>query len=303
MAPRGVEYQVVCDTEKELLKLLDDFPSLKMSLEPYPTSIHLGPTFDYLPWARHIFTLTIAHRRIILHRGYLGRSFTDPKFKPSHRACLDAVRAILKERRRLLPALYDRTWEIAQQTVTAGVVLVSEFRSASRDSLRSDQERTKLRQDVEDLVTILEKDSNAVAERGRALLKKLIEATATPTEQELATSSTSLVIPVATGPLIATSTQNAQSNVDFSLEAYPEFQTSFNEAFTVRLSLARSRVLEYSLMSMRSTPDRRTSLSGLFLTYGVKSCFKELCLMRTPCRAIWSSMKVVKGVERGCSEE
>ncbi|EXJ81619.1 hypothetical protein A1O1_07684 [Capronia coronata CBS 617.96] len=51
----------------------------------------------YIPWARRAIAMSSAHKIIMIHRKFLGLSFTNPVFAFTRRTCLAASKTILKE--------------------------------------------------------------------------------------------------------------------------------------------------------------------------------------------------------------
>jgi hypothetical protein len=57
----------------------------------------LDPTWPkYIPWARRSLTISSAHKIIMIHRKFLGRSYTDPVFSFTRKTCIAAAKTILK---------------------------------------------------------------------------------------------------------------------------------------------------------------------------------------------------------------
>jgi hypothetical protein len=57
----------------------------------------LNPTWPkYIPWARRSLTISSAHKIIMIHRKFLGRSYTDPVFSFTRKTCTAAAKTILK---------------------------------------------------------------------------------------------------------------------------------------------------------------------------------------------------------------
>ena len=85
--------------------------------------------------------------------------------------CLKAARELIKERQRPAPACYNMTWEVAVQTLTAGVVLVTEYRA----SLLTDggQLSADLRVEIDRAVALIG-SSGAVARQATRLLQSIL---------------------------------------------------------------------------------------------------------------------------------
>ncbi|KAK7883527.1 hypothetical protein LTR67_011103 [Exophiala xenobiotica] len=50
----------------------------------------------YIPWARRSLTVSSAHKIIMIHRKFRGRSYTDPVFSFTRKTCIAAAKTILK---------------------------------------------------------------------------------------------------------------------------------------------------------------------------------------------------------------
>ncbi|KPI36859.1 uncharacterized protein AB675_11808 [Cyphellophora attinorum] len=52
---------------------------------------------DFVPWARRSLTICFSHKIIMIHRQFLGRSFTNPTFAFSRQTCTAAAKTIINE--------------------------------------------------------------------------------------------------------------------------------------------------------------------------------------------------------------
>ncbi|KAM0747994.1 hypothetical protein T439DRAFT_328652 [Meredithblackwellia eburnea MCA 4105] len=167
------QYQCVLDADERLLRLLRDFPALQPNSDPYPLSVDITKKFDYLPMSKFLWALAIAPSRILLFKSFLGRSYSDPRFGDARRVCIDAARAVLHERRRPVPSLYERAWHISAYTVLAGVVLATEYIHGGLDEAG----RSVLRAEIYEIIQILPRagPSNKVVLRGVDLLQRVLQ--------------------------------------------------------------------------------------------------------------------------------
>ncbi|GAA5885024.1 hypothetical protein JCM6882_007196 [Rhodosporidiobolus microsporus] len=156
------QYRLVEEADTQLLAIVDSFPQLKLSDEPYPTFIDLDGEIPYIRWMQHNNAVNIPRLRMGLYRCFLRKSYEDPRFLKSRQICLDGARAILKERQRVVPALFDRAWHITSDTVAAGVILVALYREE-----RNLVEKRRLWEEVQATISVLSKggaaDNNLVS--------------------------------------------------------------------------------------------------------------------------------------------
>lgn len=66
----------------------------------FDVTVQIDPAWPwYIPWARRSLTICFAHKVIVIHRTYLGRSFKDSTFAYTRRTCIAAAKTILSEAR------------------------------------------------------------------------------------------------------------------------------------------------------------------------------------------------------------
>lgn len=82
------QYAVVLEHDRKLLRILDFCPALRPNDDPYPTDVDPTRPFDYLPWARFIWSTLFGPFRIRWYRHFLGRSFTDARFSAAREVSL-----------------------------------------------------------------------------------------------------------------------------------------------------------------------------------------------------------------------
>lgn len=125
------QYKIVEETDAEVLELWDQFPQLKPTPTPYSDYVDLEGTLPLEEWTRHHLGVGVPWSRMLIHRFFLRKSYEDPAFRKSRtvslpyvctyhstarsqvpvaQICLESARSILRERRRVVPALYDRPW-------------------------------------------------------------------------------------------------------------------------------------------------------------------------------------------------
>jgi hypothetical protein len=66
----------------------------------YLQNVPLDPSWPcHVPWARRSLAISSSHKIIMIHRKFLGLSFTNPVFSRTRRTCVAAARTIIKEQR------------------------------------------------------------------------------------------------------------------------------------------------------------------------------------------------------------
>lgn len=86
------KYQAVMKYDKEMR-------TLATSGRPvFLTNVAVQPNWPkYIPWARRAIAISSSHKIIMIHRKFLGASFTNPVFAFTRRCCLAASRTIINE--------------------------------------------------------------------------------------------------------------------------------------------------------------------------------------------------------------
>lgn len=157
-----------------------------LATEGLPTYFsHNTPIMPYWPgwvsWARRSLRITVAHKIIMIHRAFLGRSFSDATFGYTRRASLEAATIIIQE----VSHFFDQgtgpaIWVDQAHMVAAGITL-------SLDTFHRQAADPKLeehRQLVELAITMLGRfNTSMIAIRGVRLLSSLL------TEQTRLTAS------------------------------------------------------------------------------------------------------------------
>ncbi|KPV76875.1 uncharacterized protein RHOBADRAFT_51860 [Rhodotorula graminis WP1] len=155
------QWKLVQATDGDFVRLIDSFPHFKATPEPYPQYIDLDDQLPYLDWARHHMAVGVPRIRMTLHRCFLRKSYTDSTYLKSRQICLESARAILAERQRVVPALFDRAWHVTSDTVSAGIILVAIYREE-----KDLHEKRQLYADVKACIAVLGKggstDNNLV---------------------------------------------------------------------------------------------------------------------------------------------
>ena len=127
---------------------------------------------EWIPWARRSLTICFAHKTIMVHRSFLGKSLTDPTFEHTRKTCMEASKTILKEVRQALdvgegPMLWiDQAFMVA-----AGITLSLDIFHRKT----TEPEYEEHRKHVETTIKMLSSFENSmIAMRGVRLLTSLL---------------------------------------------------------------------------------------------------------------------------------
>ena len=126
---------------------------------------------EWVPWARRSFNLCYYHKIIMTHRPFLGRSFREPAFDYSRRACLAASKSILKEAKQAYDEEGPSFWIDQAFMVAAGLVLTLD----TFHRQETDPELEEHRKLAETTVNMLGKfENSAIGQRGAKMLSSLL---------------------------------------------------------------------------------------------------------------------------------
>jgi hypothetical protein len=107
--------------------LLYDEKMRKLATAYMPTFLSnapVSPTWPvYVPWARRSLAICLAHKIIMIHRKFLGLSFTNSAFSFTRRTCIAAAKTILKEARAASDDSGPVLWIDQAFVVAAGIIL------------------------------------------------------------------------------------------------------------------------------------------------------------------------------------
>ena len=125
----------------------------------------------FISWARRSLTICFAHKIIMIHRTFLGRSFTNPAFAFTRRTCIAASKTILKEAKQAYDDEGPLLWIDQAFMVAAGITLSLDVFHRQEEEPEYDEHR-KL---VEHAIGMLAKfDGSMIATRGIRLLTSLL---------------------------------------------------------------------------------------------------------------------------------
>ncbi|KAK5094992.1 hypothetical protein LTS08_008388 [Lithohypha guttulata] len=125
----------------------------------------------WIPWARRSLKLCLAHKTIMIHRSFLGKSLTDVTFDHTRRTCMEASRTIVREASVQDDYNGPRLWIDQAFMVAAGITL-------SLDTFHRKPKAPEIsenRKYVEEAINMLSKfDHSMIAVRGVRLLTSLL---------------------------------------------------------------------------------------------------------------------------------
>ncbi|KAJ9617126.1 hypothetical protein H2200_000847 [Cladophialophora chaetospira] len=125
----------------------------------------------WVPWARRSLTICFAHKIIMIHRAFLGRSFTEPTFDFTRRTCMAAAKTILKEARQAYDEEGPLLWIDQAFMVAAGITLALDIFHRKPNEPEFEEHR-KL---VDNTIVLLGKFENSmISMRGIRLLSSLL---------------------------------------------------------------------------------------------------------------------------------
>ena len=161
------KYQYVLEYDAKLRSLATD---------ALPTMFSMRESLDaswppYIAWARRSISICVAHKVIMIHRSFLGRSFTNHAFAITRRSCITAAKTILKEAKQAYDEEGPQLW-IDQAFMVAGaiVLVLDTFHRCEHEP-----EFGEHRGLVENTITMLGKFENSmIASRGIRLLSSLL---------------------------------------------------------------------------------------------------------------------------------
>lgn len=144
----------------------DGTPSFFSAAEPFRSE---WP--HWIPWARRSLALCLAHKTIMIHRSFLGKSLTDSTFDHTRKTCMDASRTIVREASGQDDYDGPRLWIDQAFMVAAGITLSLDiFHRKPNDPESQDN-----RKHVEQAIDMLSKFGNSmIAVRGVRLLTSLL---------------------------------------------------------------------------------------------------------------------------------
>jgi hypothetical protein len=162
------KYQAVMKFDREMR-------TLSTSGRPvFLTNVAIQPNWPkYIPWARRAAAISSSHKIIMIHRKFLGASFTNPVFAFTRRCCLAASRTIINESKHVASEQGPILWIYHAFVVAASITVCLDLfhRHAS------DPEFSSQRKLVEDGLWVLKiLQPSMIAKRGEGLIAALLKA-------------------------------------------------------------------------------------------------------------------------------
>lgn len=161
------KYEKVLEWDANLRQLVTaQCPKFLNAMEP------LEPQWPaWVPWARRSTSLCFYHKIIMIHRPFLGKSFTEPTFSFSRRACLSASKSILKEAKQAYDEEGPTLWIDQAFMVAAGITLALDIFHRKEGEPELEEHRRL----VETTINMLGKyDDSMIGLRGCRLLASLL---------------------------------------------------------------------------------------------------------------------------------
>ncbi|KAF9632866.1 CMP/dCMP deaminase zinc-binding protein [Lasiodiplodia theobromae] len=125
----------------------------------------------WVPWARQSLTISSSHKIIMIHRQFLGLSFTNSLFSFTRRTCIAAAKTILKEQRQMGDPDAPHLWIHDAFNVAACIILCLDL--FYRDP--SDLEFIEHCQMVKEALDVLRNtEGSMIAQRGVRLISLLL---------------------------------------------------------------------------------------------------------------------------------
>ena len=162
------KYEQVLQYDEKMRRLATAcMPTFLSTNEPVATNWPI-----YVGWARRSLTICASHKIIMIHRKFLGLSFTNSAFSFTRRTCIAASKTILKEALSANDEQGPILWIEQAFSVAAGIILSLDtfHRSVSEKEF---EEHKRL---VTDTIKYLKQfDNSKIASRGVELLSALQE--------------------------------------------------------------------------------------------------------------------------------
>ncbi|CAI6336840.1 unnamed protein product [Periconia digitata] len=230
----SAKYNVVLKYDAIIRSIhLDKMPKFLRRSTPY------DPAWDKWPWvfwARRSYEASAAHKVIMVHQSFLGKSFKDSRYTYSRWACLSSSKAIVDAMETRYPE--EPQWWIEQAfVVTAGLVLgldLIHHRSSSGGATSVEARETRSYMDRA-IATLETWPTSSVASHGVRLLTSFIDEhakppTAKPSETHVSSEealNTTCAQPVVS--VVEEASRNIDPQASLPVPEMPEQQSSSAE--------------------------------------------------------------------------
>jgi hypothetical protein len=135
----------------------------------------------WVPWARRSLTICAAHKIIMIHRKFLGPSFTNSAFAFTRRTCIAAAKTILREAQAATDESGPILWIDQAFVVAAGIILCLD---AFHRSHTEPEQLENMRLSEEAIVYLSLFTTSKIASRGITLISFLTRELANSYEKE-----------------------------------------------------------------------------------------------------------------------
>jgi hypothetical protein len=168
------KYEQVLSYDEKMRQLATSYlPTFLSSSSPIPESWPV-----YVPWARRSLAVCAAHKIIMIHRKFLGPSFTNSAFGFTRKTCIAASKTILKGVKAAVDESGPVLWIDQAFTVAAGIILLLDSYHRSTSEPEFAEHRKLAEEGIEYLKRF---PLSMIATRGIRLLNMLFSE---PTEQQ-----------------------------------------------------------------------------------------------------------------------
>ncbi|KAJ8118401.1 hypothetical protein OPT61_g607 [Boeremia exigua] len=160
------KYEQVLKFDEKMRKLATDSMPKFLS-----TSTAVEPDWPlWIPWSRRSLAICAAHKIIMIHRRFLGLSFTNTAFSFTRRTCVAAANTILKEALSANDENGPVLWIEQAFSVAAGIVLTLDVANRSPTQADVEQHASMMDKTIRYLRSF---KGSAIASRGAQLLSDL----------------------------------------------------------------------------------------------------------------------------------
>lgn len=160
------KYEAVLKHDQNMRTIIAGRPSF------LTTNVSNSPSWPkWVPWARRAATISLSHKIIMIHRNFLGASFTNPVFSFTRRASVAAAKTIMKEFKASIEEGGPVIWTSQAFAIAACIIMCLDLLHRTPNEKGYNEDRVM----VEDCIVHLRGFKiSFVATRGVRLLDALI---------------------------------------------------------------------------------------------------------------------------------
>ncbi|KAF2805610.1 uncharacterized protein BDZ99DRAFT_540148 [Mytilinidion resinicola] len=138
------------------------------------SNVQIDPAWPhYVPWARRALAISYSHKICMIHRAFLGLSFTNPAFSITRRTCIAAAKTILKEHTQAVEEDGPVLWIYPAFSVAACIILCLDVFHRTPEEPETSEHKLLVEESIE---MLKQYNQSAIAARGVKLLSELLEA-------------------------------------------------------------------------------------------------------------------------------